>query len=154
MTATPGEADQEAQEDLYRLEAYRSQLNSLLQQHQLLTQSRADHLRARESLEGLETIEDGTELLVPLGADTFLRGTALPQGKVLVGLGSGVVVELERPRVSELLAQRLKRLEEAGKELEGQIRSVDERVQLVSQRLEALSQGGAPASGAEHVGGN
>jgi prefoldin alpha subunit len=142
------------QEELYRLEAYRAQLNQLVQQHQLLTASRAEHLRARESLEGLDRVASGSELLVPLGADTFVRGTALPEAKVLLGIGSGVVVELDRPKVSELLAQRLGRLDEAAQELEGQIRTLDERLQLVNQRLEAMSQGsgGAGSEPAEHVG--
>lgn len=155
MSAPASDAEQRVQEDLYRLEAYRSQLNQLVQQQQLLLASRAEHVRARESLEGLERVTTGTELLVPLGADTFLRGTALPEEKVLVGIGSGVVVELERPKVSELLAQRLSRLDQAAQELDGQIRSVDERLQIVNQRLEALSQGSATGGGsAENVGGD
>ena len=156
MSANHAEvADQRVQEELYRLEAYRSQLNTLLQQHQLLTASRTDHLRAREGLEGLNSTSPGTELLVPLGADAFLRATAVPNTPVLVGIGSGVVVEMEPPKASEVVAQRLVRLEEAAKELEGQIRALDERIQLISQRLDAMSQdrgesGGVPP---EHVGG-
>ncbi len=156
MSAPSADVEQKVQEDLYRLEAYRSQLNALVQQHQLLTASRQEHLRAREALEGLDRLAAGTELLIPLGADAFLRGSALPEGKVLVGIGSGVVVELDRPKVSELLAQRLQRLDQAAQELEGQIRTLDERVQMVNQRLEAMSQpSGAPDSGPlEHVGGD
>ena len=154
MNSPSSEAEQRVQEDLYRLEAYRSQLNQLVQQQQLLLASRAEHVRARESLEGLERVAGDTELLVPLGADTFLRGSALPGAKVLVGIGSGVVVELDRPKVSELLAQRLTRLDQAGQELDGQIRTVDERLQLVNRRLEAMSQGAADGGPAENVGGD
>ncbi len=156
MSAASPDAEQRVQEDLYRLEAYRSQLNALVQQHQLLLASRQEHLRAREALEGLDRLAAGTELLIPLGAEAYLRGSALPDGMVLVGLGSGVVVEMERPKVSELLAQRLQRLDQATQELEGQIRSLDERVQMVNQRLEAMSQpSGTPADGPlEHVGGD
>ena len=154
MSTPASDAEARVQEDLYRLEAYRSQLNQLIQQHQLLTASRAEHLRARESLEGLDRLAPGTELLIPLGADSFLRGTAAPEAHVLVGIGSGVVVELERPKVSELLAQRLKRLDQASEELEGQIRTLDERLQIINQRLEAMSQSTAGGDGASagHVG--
>ncbi|MCI4337036.1 MAG: prefoldin subunit alpha [Thermoplasmata archaeon] len=156
MSASPQDLERRAQEDLYRLEAYRSQLNSMLQQHQMLTASRAEHVRARETLEGLDRLGDGTELLIPLGADTLLRGTTVPRATVLVGIGSGVVVEMERPHASEVLAQRLTKLEQAGEELEGQIRNLDERVQAISQRLEAMSEGAADADprSAEHVGRN
>lgn len=147
MSSSPADVERQAQEDLYRLEAYRSQLNSMLQQHQMLVASRAEHARARETLEGLDRITGGSELLVPLGADAFMRSTASPNARVLVGIGSGVVVEMDRPQASELLAQRLKKLEQAGEELEGQIRTLDERVQQISQRLEAISGGASDADG-------
>lgn len=146
MSVASTDPDQRVQEDLYRLEAYRSQLNQLVQQHQLLTASRTEHLRARESLEGLDRLSAGTEILHPIGADTFLRGSAQPEARVLVGIGSGVMVELDRPKVSELLAQRLQRLDQAAQELEGQIRSLDERLQVINQRLEDASQAAGAAS--------
>lgn len=154
MSSAPSDLERRAQEDLYRLEAYRSQLNSMLQQHQMLVASRAEHARARETLEGLDQLTDGTELLVPLGADAFLRSSAVPRSRILVGIGSGVVVEMDRPQASELLAQRLKKLEQAGEELEGQIRTLDDRVQQISQRLEAMGEGAADADArsAGHVG--
>lgn len=154
MSGPPTDLDRRAQEDLYRLEAYRAQLNSMLQQHQMLVSSRAEHLRARETLEGFDRLSDGQELLVPIGADAFLRNVAAPRARVLVGIGSGVVVEMDRPQASELLAQRLQKLEQAGEELEGQIRTLDERVQQISQRLEAMGEGAADpdAASAGNVG--
>ncbi len=156
MSAPPQDPEQRVQEDLYRLDAYRSQLNTLVQQHQLLSASRQEHLRAREALEGLERVDVKSELLIPLGADSFLRGNADPQAKVLVGLGSGVVVELERPKVSELLAQRLQRLDQAAEELESQIATLEERARVVSERLESMTQGSerSGAGLAGQVGGN
>jgi len=103
--------EQQVQEDLMRLEAYRNQLNALLQQHQILSASRQDHVRARESLEGVERAPSGTELLLPLGGETFVRGSVDLASPVLVGVGSGIVVEMERPKVVELLAERLVRIE-------------------------------------------
>ena len=156
MNSPGGDAERRLQEDLYRLEAYRSQLNALLQQHQVLQASRGDHLRARETLEGLDRTADGAELLVPLGADAFLRGSAVPQAKVLLGIGSGVVVEIARERATELLADRSKRLDEAADQLEGQIRTLDEQVQLVSQRVESASRGASDTGrpGPDDVGGD
>lgn len=144
----PRDAEQQLQEDLVRLDAYRSQLSAMLQQHQYLTASRGDHLRSREALEGLEKASAGSEILIPLGADTFLRGTARPEAKVLLGLGAGVVVELESPKVSELLAERLTKLDQASRDLEGQIQTLEQRIEAMSQRVEALSRStSAPPAG-------
>jgi prefoldin alpha subunit len=149
--STPEVTEQQVQEDLMRLDAYRSQLNALVQQHQILTASRQEHLRARESLDGVDRAPTDAELLLPLGAEAFVRGSVDRSAPVLVGIGSGVVVEMERPKVVELLSDRLGRIDQAVKDLENQMTGVDERIQILSQRLDAIAR--ASASGSD-VGGN
>ncbi len=129
-----------------RLEAYRNQLNALLQQYQILTGSRTEHARAKESLEGVDRSDPNSELLLPLGGETFVRGTIAHDASVLIGIGSGVVVEMNRAQVSELLAQRLVRIEQAVREIEGQMTTLDERIQLLSRRLDDLSRSGSAGS--------
>ena len=142
--APPRMTEEQVQEDLVRLDAYRNQLNALLQQHQILSASRQDHLRARESLEGVDGTSRASELLLPLGGETLVRGSVDRDAPVLVGVGSGIVVEMERAKVTELLAERIVRIEQALRDLEGQMTSIDERIQALSQRLDlAAREGGA-----------
>jgi len=144
-TPAPRPSEQQVQEDLIRLDAYRNQLNALLQQHQILSASRQDHGRARESLEGVDRAPVGAELLLPLGGETFVRGSVDRSAPVLVGVGSGIVVEMERPKVVELLAERSVRIDQALRDLEGQMGSLDERIQSLSQRLDSIArESGAP----------
>lgn len=138
----PRPSDRQVEEDLVRLDAYRAQLSGLVQQRQILLASRQDHARARESLEGIDRAEPTTEFLIPLGGEAYVRGKVDRSSPVLVGVGSGVVVEMDRPKVAELLAQRLGRLDQAERELDGQIATLDERIQLVSRRLESASRRG------------
>jgi prefoldin alpha subunit len=137
----PPVTEEQVRDDLMRLELYRNQLSQMLQQHQLISASRADHQRGRETLEGLDRTGADPELLVPVGGDTFLRGSPRDSSRVLVGIGSGIVVEMERPKASQLLAERLVRLDQASQDLENQMRSLEERITVLSSRLEALSQG-------------
>ena len=144
--STPGSdarpvTEEQVRDDLMRLELYRNQLSQMLQQHQMITASRADHQRARETLEGLDRTGADPELLIPVGGDAFLRGSPRDSARVLVGIGSGIVVEMERPKASQLLAERLVRLDQASQDLENQMRALEERINVLSSRLEALSQG-------------
>jgi prefoldin alpha subunit len=142
MSSPSGRApSRQVEEDLVRLDAYRSQLSGLVQQRQILIASRQDHARARESLEGVERADGSTEYLVPLGGEAYVRGKVDRAASALVGVGSGVVVEMDRPKVAELLAQRLGRLDQALREMEGQIAALDERIQLVSARIDNASRG-------------
>jgi prefoldin alpha subunit len=138
--------EEQVRDDLMRLDMYRSQLSQMLQQHQLIVASRADHQRGRETLESLDRTGADPELLVPVGGDTFLRGSPRNSDHVLVGIGSGIVVEMERPKASQLLAERLVRLDQASLDLETQMRSLEERITVLSSRLEALSQSAERAS--------
>ena len=131
--------EQQVQEDLMRLEAYRNQLNALIQQYQILSSSRTEHVRARESLEGIDRSDPNAELLLPLGGETFVRGAVARDAPVLIGIGSGIVVEMDRAKVTELLAQRLVRIEQAVRDIEGQMSSLDERIQLLSRRLDDIA---------------
>ncbi|MGB6442510.1 MAG: prefoldin subunit alpha [Thermoplasmata archaeon] len=147
MSANPGEVtEQQVQEDLMRLEAYRNQLNALIQQYQILTSSRTEHGRARESLEGVDRADAGAELLLPLGGETFVRGSIDRDAPVLIGVGSGIVVEMDRARVTELLAQRSLRIEQAVRDIEGQMSNLDERIQLLSRRLDEIARSGPAGS--------
>jgi prefoldin alpha subunit len=154
----PGNArrERDLQEDLIRLDAYRGQLNAMLQQYQYLTGSRADHVRARESLEGFERTGDAAELLIPLGGETFVRGQPVQSGSVLLGIGSGIVVEMARPKAAEILADRVEKIDGATKELEGQIRNLEEGIAVLSDRIDNGGRGGSPGpeSGADDVVGD
>ncbi|MFI5413396.1 MAG: hypothetical protein ACHQ0I_02245, partial [Candidatus Lutacidiplasmatales archaeon] len=64
-----------------------------------------------------------------------------------IGVGSGIAVEMERPKVVELLAERSVRIDQALRDLEGQMGSLDERIQALSQRLDSIArENGAPTN--------
>jgi prefoldin alpha subunit len=149
--APPAVTEQQVQEDLMRLEAYRNQLNALIQQYQILSSSRTEHARARESLEGVDRSDPLAEMLIPLGGETFVRGSIARDEPVLIGIGSGIVVEMNRAQVTELLAQRSIRIEQAVREIEGQMAGLDERIQLLSRRLDEIARS---QSGGSDVGRN
>jgi len=131
--------EQQVQEDLIRLDAYRSQLNGLVQQHQILIASRQDHLRARESLEGIDRASSNDEVLVPLGGEAYVRGRIQRDAPVILGIGSGVATEMDRAKASEVIAERVTRIEQAVRDIEGQMGALDERIQMLSRRLDAVS---------------
>lgn len=146
--------ERQVQEDLARLDAYRNQLNSLLQQHQYLSASRVEHERARSTLEGLDGVAAGSELLIPVGGETYLRGAPSSSTRVLIGIGDGFVVELERAKATEVLADRLGKIQQATGEIEGQVRTLEERIQQLSQRLDALARATSGSPLPSDVGGD
>jgi prefoldin alpha subunit len=76
-----------------RMQAYQSRTELLQQQARLVQTSLDDLDGALKALGALEGQETGHEMLVPIGAGSFVHATVARPGKVLVGLGAGVSVE-------------------------------------------------------------
>ncbi len=148
--------EEEVQEQIARLDAYRNQLNAMLRQHELLRMSLGDHTRARQVLEEMERFDSRQEILLPVGGEVFVRAEPTDKDRVLLGLGRGVTVEMERPRALEMVNERILRLERSERELGEQIHRLEEQVAMISQRLELAAQQEAspnpPAGRDSHVG--
>ena len=146
----PMDATEAVQNDLARLETYKSQLNVLLRQQEILRLTLQEHTRARDTLEGIERLGADPETLAPVGADTYVKVSQLSTQKVLMGIGSGVVVEVDREKGLAMLNDRIVNIERSSKEMGEELLRVDSEAQIISQRLESLvrqqqaAQGGFP----------
>jgi prefoldin alpha subunit len=129
--------DEDMQNDLARLEEYRNQAGAILRQQEMIRMSIAEHQRARDTLEELERLDSKREVLAPVGAETFVMMTPGSTEKVIIGLGSGFVVEVERVRGLEMLNERIGSLDRAQQEMVNQLQMLDNEAQALSQRLEA-----------------
>ena len=102
-----------------------SNVEMLSMYHQELTTSKL-------TIEGLKTLKKGDEILVPVGASSFIRARIDDTEKVIVGIGADVSVD--------------RTIEEAAKNLEERISSTEERIRenqenymKVAARIEELT---------------
>jgi prefoldin alpha subunit len=85
--------DDELQRALSALEIYKMQLESLAQQVHIFQVSLEEAIRARETMKAFLTAKEGDELLIPIGASSFVSAKATGEKKAIVGVGSRVSVE-------------------------------------------------------------
>jgi prefoldin alpha subunit len=140
------------QEDLARLEAYRDQLAALVRQQELVRMSLESHARAQQTLEELEGFELDREMLIPIGGETFLKAAPRSKEKVLLGIGSGIVAELDRARALEVLKERRSQLEKSEQSLLGQVRRLEQEAANVQVRVQAMYQQAQALAEAERKG--
>lgn len=102
-----------------------SNVEMLSMYHQELTTSKL-------TIEGLKTLKKGDEILVPVGASSFIRARIDDTEKVIAGIGANVSVD--------------RTIEEAAKNLEERISSTEERIRenqenymKVAARIEELT---------------
>lgn len=127
--------DNELRQAMAALEAYRSQLEALAQQSQLLQMSLEETLRAKETLKALAEAEEGDELLIPAGGAAFVTVTVSSKTKAVVGIGSGYSVERDLDDATNFIDGNLKEISEAMKGLAETTSRIEETAQRLSMAV-------------------
>jgi prefoldin alpha subunit len=104
--------EEEITRNLTLIEYYKQQLESIDIQLQYLQSTLADYQRAKITVSQLNTVDDNQELLIPVGAGTFVNGSLKNTSNVLIGVGAGVVIEKTVDEAVIKLEERIKRIQE------------------------------------------
>ena len=133
------------------LDQYRAQLETLQRQHEVLSLSLEELMRAKETIARYRKAGKGAEVLVPVGANAFLYGKVADGENALIGIGSDLVLEEPVPKALERLDGRIRSLQEATgslaqrvSELDARVAAQEEFVQGAYTRLEEKRSGTRP----------
>ncbi|MDR0309727.1 MAG: prefoldin subunit alpha, partial [Candidatus Methanoplasma sp.] len=80
--------DNELRQAMAVLDTYSAQLEALNRQVRLLQISLEDTVRARDSFKALANAEEGDEILIPVGASSFIHAKVTGKKKAIVGIGN------------------------------------------------------------------
>jgi prefoldin alpha subunit len=133
--------DEELRQALTLLDVYNSQLEAFSQQAQIFRASLEEALRARETMKAFRDAKEGDEILVPIGASSFVFAKASGNGKAIVGIGSRVSVEKDLGSAVEFMdatakdiSEALKKTSESAAETEAGARNLSLEIQQEYQR--------------------
>jgi prefoldin alpha subunit len=93
---------------------------------------------ATMTLDGLEKEKENTELLVPIGGNSYVKAKLANTDKLIVGMGAGVSVEKTLPESKEIIKKRLEDLENTRKGLQQQFAQVAEKINEDRGKFETL----------------
>jgi prefoldin alpha subunit len=116
---------------IYQL--FQQRLQELSQQASLLERAFFEVESTREGLKSINEISKG-EVLIPMGNGCYIRGRGLPEKtakKVLVGVGSNILLE-KTPREADLI------LRKRGDELQNALDSTAQEMQKVSHQMNTI----------------
>lgn len=117
---------------LSEYEYLRSQAEALQKNLEMINSSLSEFGVVLESLDEIKTQDKKNEILVPIGADSFVSAKIIDTKKVIVGLGADVAVKKSIPQAKKDLEARMKELDEARGE-------VSERLGMMLRRIEELT---------------
>ena len=93
---------------------------------------------ATMALEGLEKEKENSELLVPIGSNSYIKAKLENPDKVIVGMGAGVSVEKTLREAKEIVKKRQENLEKTRMSLQQQLAQVAERITEGREKFESL----------------
>jgi len=141
-TITPDGKDQEYLQERYvEAQLIQKQVEQLKLQMQYIQEELREVQGGLAALDDIAKSKPDSEIMLPLANGIFVRGTLKETDRLLVGVGASVVVEKDVPSTKEILGQRqnilesnhiefiqaIARMEERGRQLEGEMRTVIER---------------------------
>jgi len=141
------------QRELLTLEQYLKQYGQQAEifagQLELLENGRMEALAAIEALQGLLEAGDGTVLL-QIGGGASVRAKILESGKVLLNIGSDVIVERSNKDAVDFLKDRITEMESSEKKVAETLDKLRAQMNEIAKRIE---QGYQQAVAAEQAGG-
>ncbi|MEM3458495.1 MAG: prefoldin subunit alpha [Candidatus Bathyarchaeia archaeon] len=93
---------------------------------------------ASMTLEGLEKEKENSELMVPIGGNSYIKARLDNPDKIIVGMGAGVSIEKTLKEAKEIIKKRLENLENTRIALQQQLAQIAERIGEDREKFEAL----------------
>jgi len=93
---------------------------------------------ASMTLEGLEKEKENSELLVPIGANSYIKARLENPDRIIVGMAAGVSVEKTSQEAKEIIKKRLENLEKTRMSLQQQFAQVADRISEDREKFENL----------------
>lgn len=89
-----------------------------------------------EAIEGIQTLETGSTVQVPLGGDAYVRAEIAAIDEIVVGIGAEYAVEQPEESAIEVLESRKEDLDDRIAEYRSQITEVQEERAELEQRVQ------------------
>jgi len=93
---------------------------------------------ASMTLEGLEKEKENSELLVPIGGNSYIKARLSNPDKIIVGMGAGISVEKTLQEAKEIIKSRLENLEKSRTSLQQQLARVAEKMSEDKEKFDRL----------------
>lgn len=137
MTSPQMPSEQQLREDYTMLETAKAQLEGLARQQQLIQLAVEEHVRARETIKQLAKGIPGDEVLVPLGAESYVHSKISDSRDVIVGVGSGVSIKRSPEDAEKILDNKIDDLSRAFKSITDKAAQTEALIQELTDKVQA-----------------
>jgi prefoldin alpha subunit len=134
---TPEERER-LQRILSELGDYQAAVDVLRQQLSILSASLSELSMSSEAIKTLKELKSGTEILVPLGSNSFIPAKLEDTNKIITGLGANVSAEYDTEGALRILEGRKAEVERAITQTREQLGKLGERIETLAPEAERI----------------
>ncbi len=144
--------DEELRQAARTLDSYNQQLENISRQIRLLQATRDETSRAGRTLEALAEANEGDEVLIPIGASSFVTVKVTGKKSAVVGIGNKISVEKDYSAAKEFMDKNTEELNEAVQKSAAAMQEIQQYTEELAAavqeeyRRRRLQQQNAPAS--------
>ncbi len=119
---------------------YLQQIEVFKQNLELIVASIDELNRVKDFLEKLSNLEEfENEILIPIGANSFIRARLLDKKHVIYGVGSGVYVKKEVSKVRQSIEKRIEELEKVRNKHEETLRMLLDKAKELEPKVAEIA---------------
>lgn len=126
---------QEFRQKVNRLQQLNSQVEAFQNQLDFIDELIEGHNQAMETMKNYSKKENGSQLLVPIGANSYLQSKVGDNDKVLIGLGADVSAEKEVSEAMKIVEDRKKEFNDTKEELMDDFNEMKKQAQELEQEV-------------------
>ena len=128
--------EQELRDNYVLMETAKAQLEGLAKQQELVQLAVEEHVRARETIKQMAKGNPGDDILIPLGADSYIHAKISDNRDAIVGAGSGVSIKRKPDEAEKILDSKIDDLSRAFKSISDKAAETEALVQELTQKVQ------------------
>lgn len=132
--------EDDVREMLTLLDQYRYRVEALSQQLNVLSATEAELGAAWDFLQKYDEVEEGSEVLIPIGGGVLVSAKATSPDKVISSIGSDLSAEVDPKKAAEAIGERRDRVREMMQQVKAGIEQTEQSAMALQQQAEAAFQ--------------
>lgn len=128
--------DDELRQMLALMESYKARTEALSRQLTMLRTSLEEVNLASESIKALMAANEGDEIMIPIGASSFMNVKVTSNKNIIVGVGSGISIEKTPEDAKAYMEANAAELAEAAKKTASALQEVQQALSTVSEAVQ------------------
>lgn len=130
---------EEIERKILQAQILQANLQIIHDREQALSQRLQELSAARQAIEELESVKDGSMVMMPLGSGNFVSGKISDTGKILVGVGGGIAVKKSPEEALKILDKRIAETDSVLRELEKQYTQIETEIHRLQSEMQKIS---------------